>query len=150
MPEHPTDKSRYKSPSGGDYVTCAQYIAEIVCTRMAEKENVGAQPYKFWNTPKWKKVFQYQVVLAHRLLRKYPESAVVRAVNSPECRRMYSLKYPPLESIIQQYHKMIEREDQSAKTIRFKKDAATRQNKAHGNKSTLQKLRELDGKKENN
>ena len=41
MPKRPTEKSRYKSPSSGDYVTCAQYIAEVMCTRMAEKENIG-------------------------------------------------------------------------------------------------------------
>ena len=100
MPEKQTDKSRYKSPSTGDYCTCAQYVAEIVCSRVAEKENVGTQAHKFWNTPKWRRMYQYQVVLANRLIKKYPEASVVKAVNSPECRRMYSLRYPSLESII--------------------------------------------------
>jgi hypothetical protein len=150
MSAYPTDKRRYKSPSGGDYVTCAQYVAEAVCTRMAEKENIGSQSYKFWNTPKWKKVFQYQVVLAHRLLRKYPEAAVVRAVHSPECKRMYSLRYPLLEKVIQKYQAIIDKENESTKTIDFKENAAIRKNRTHGKKTKLQKLRELDGQKEDN
>ena len=148
MPENPTDKSRYKSPSTGDYCTCAQYIAEIVCSRVAEKENVGTQSHKFWNTPKWRKMYQYQVVLANRLIKKYLEAAVVKAVNSPECRRMYSLRFPPLETIIKKYQKIIEHQSQNTTTIEVKEDSVSRPTKSYGKKSRLQKLRELDGKKE--
>ena len=150
MPEKPTDKSRYKSPSTGEYCTCAQYIAEIVCSRVAEKENVGSQAHKFWNTPKWRKMYQYQVVLANRLLKKYPDAAVVKAVHSPECRRMYSLRFPPLESIIQKYQKIIERESDNSTTIEVKEGATSRRNLSYGKKTSLQKLREIDGKKEDN
>ena len=148
MPEKPTDKSRYKSPSTGDYCTCAQYVAEIVCNRVAEKENVGTQAHKFWNTPKWRKLYQYQVVLANRLIKKYPEAAVVKAVNSPECRRMYSLRFPPLESIVLKYQKIIEQQSQNSTTIEVKEGSVSRQARSYGSKSKLQRLRELDGKKE--
>ena len=148
MPKNPTNKSRYKSPSTGDYCTCAQYVAEIICSRMAEKENLGTQSHKFWNSPKWRKIYQYQIVLANRFLAKYPEAAVVKAINSPECSRMYSLRYPPLESIIQKYKKISDSQNQTDDTITFKEDAVTRKNRSYGKKSTLHKLRELDGKKE--
>jgi hypothetical protein len=148
MPEHPTNKSRYKSPSTGDYCTCAQYIAEIVCGRVAEKENIGTQSHKFWNTPKWRKMYQYQVVLANRLVKKYPEAAVVKAVNSPECKRMYSLRYPSLEPIIQKYQKIIELQSQNTTTIKVEENAETRSNRSYGRKTNLQRLRELDGKEE--
>ena len=150
MPENPTDKSRYKSPSTGDYCTCAQYISEIVCGRIAEKENVGTQAHKFWNTSKWRKIYQYQVVLANRLIKKYPEAAVVKAINSPECRRMYSLRYPPLESIIKKYQKIIEQQEQNSTTIEMREDSSSRRGRSYGKKTALQKLREIDGKKEGN
>ena len=148
MPEKPTDKSRYKSPSTGEYCTCAQYIAEIVCSRVAEKENVGSQAHKFWNTPKWRKMYQYQVVLANRLLKKYPDAAVVKAVHSPECRRMYSLRFPPLETIIQKYQKIIKQQDQNSATIIGRDSEPSSRSRSYGKKTALQKLRELDGKKE--
>ena len=147
MPENPTDKSRYKSPSSGDYITCAQYVAEVMCNRMAEKENVGSQAHKFWNLPKWKKHYQYQVVLANRLVKKYPEAAIVKAINSPECKRMYSLRFPPLESIIQKYQKIIERQSQDSTTIEVREDAS-RRSRRYGKRTSLQKLRDIDGKKE--
>ena len=148
MPEQPTDKSRYRSPSSGDYITCAQYIAEVMCTRMAEKENVGTQAHKFWNLPKWQKHYQHQVILANRLVKKYPEAAIVKAINSNECRRMYSLRFPPLESIIQKYQKIIEQQSQNSTTLEVEEIAQARRNKSYGKKTKLQKLRELDGKKE--
>ena len=148
MPENPTDKSRYKSPSTGDYCTCAQYIAEIVCSRVAEKENIGTQSHKFWNTPKWRKMYQYQVVLANRLINKYLEAAIVKAIHSPECRRMYSLRFPPLETIIQKYQKIIKQQEQNSATIKVREDATSRRIRSYGKKTALQKLRELDGKEE--
>ena len=117
--QQPTEKSRYKSPSTGEYCTCAQYISEIVCGRMAEKENVGTQPYKFWNTPKWKKVYQYQAVLANRLLKRYREAAIIKALHSPECKNMYSLRYPRLESVIRKYEQVIDQQS-SVTTIEIK------------------------------
>lgn len=149
MPDQPTEKSRYKSPSSEGYVTCAQYIAEIMCNRMAEKENVGSQAHKFWNLPKWRKHFQYQVILANRLVKKYTESAIVKAIHSPECSRMYSLRYPPLESIIQKYEKIIERQAENSTTIEVREDA-TRRQRGYGKKTNLQRLRDIDGKKESN
>lgn len=149
MPENPTEKSRYKSPSSGDYITCAQYVAEVMCSRMAEKENVGSQAHKFWNLPKWQKHYQHQVILANRLVKKYPEAAIVKAINSPECRRMYSLRYPSLGTIIEKYQKIIEQQRQNSTTIELGK-GSTRRDRSYGKKTALQKLRELDGKKEDN
>ena len=148
MPKNPTHKSKYKSPSSGDYITCAQYVAEVMCTRMAEKENVGSQAHKFWNLPKWKKHYQYQVVLANRLVKKNTEAAIVKAINSPECKRMYSLRFPPLESIIQKYQKIIEQQEENSTTIKVEENVMSRRHRSYGKKSKLNKLRELDGEKE--
>ena len=71
MTEKRTDLSRYKSPSTGDYCTGAQYIAEMMCQRMAENSNEGSLAYKFWNTNKWKKTYQLQIIAANRLVDEY-------------------------------------------------------------------------------
>jgi len=115
---------------------------------MAEKENVGSQAHKFWNLPKWKKHYQYQVVLANRLVKKYTEAAIVKAINSPECKRMYSLRFPPLESIIQKYQKIIEQQEENSTTIKVEENVMSRRHRSYGKKSKLNKLRELDGEKE--
>ena len=82
MAEERTDLSRYKSPSTGDYCTGAQYIAEMMCQRMAEKDNEGSLAYKFWNTKKWQKTYQLQVIAANRLVEKYEERAIIAALKS--------------------------------------------------------------------
>ena len=147
MAKERNEKSKYKSPSTGEYCTCAQYMAEVMCTRMAEKENKGTQAYKFWNTDKWKKTYQHQVILANRYAKKYDTRAMVRAINSPELRRVYSLRYPKIEQVFAKYQKIIEQEDAEMTIIEVKEDAKTRSRSSFGKKKNLQMLRDLDAKK---
>ena len=149
MAKERSDKSKYVSPSTGEYCTCSQYIAEIMCTRMAQKENEGTQAYKFWNTDKWKKTYQHQVVLANRLIKKYSTKAIVRAINSRELKSVYSLRYPNIDSVIRKYQKIIEQEDRQSTIIEVKEDPKSRSGKSFGKISKMQRLRGLDGKEEN-
>jgi hypothetical protein len=144
MAKERSEKSRYKSPSTGEYCTCAQYVAEFVCTRVAQKDNEGMQGHKFWNTPKWKKMYGWQVVLANRLVKKYREEAIVKAINSKECKKMYSLRYPRLPAIIKKYQDQIERNEASMKPIEVPETHTTR-TVSFGKKSMINKLRGLDG-----
>jgi hypothetical protein len=144
-----TEKSNYKSPSTGEYCTCAQYLAEIMCTRMAQKENEGTQSYKFWNTSKWKKTYSYQVILANRLAKKYECSAIVKAINSKELKHVYSLGYPNLEQVICKYQKIVEQQDAQSTNINIQEEPKGRKN-SFGKKSSLQRLRGLNGKEEEN
>jgi hypothetical protein len=77
-----TSLSRYKSPSTGDFCTSAQYVAEIVCQKLATHEKAGTLPYKFWNLPKWKKIYIRQVALANKLIKEYGDEAVVKFIKS--------------------------------------------------------------------
>ena len=148
MSKERTDKSKYISPSTGEYCTCAQYVAEIMCTRMAQKENEGTQSYKFWNTKKWKKTFSFQVILANRLAAKYPCAAIVKAVNSRELKNVYSLRYPNIEDVIEKYEKRIESEKKDVTIIDIQEEPKSRSS-SYGKKSSLQRLRNIDGKEEN-
>jgi hypothetical protein len=145
-----SNTSKYQSPSTGEFCTCAQYIAEIMCTRMAQKDNQGTQAYKFWNTDKWKKVYQYQVVLANRLIKKYSEKSVSQAINSNELRRAYSLRHPKVDDVVRRYDIAVKSDELKIKRdLDVKEDPKTRRG-TYGKTTKLNKLRSLDGKKGNN
>ena len=149
MAKERSDKSKYISPSTGEYCTCSQYIAEIMCTRMAQKENEGTQAYKFWNTKKWKKTYSFQVILANRLAAKYDCAAIVKALNSNELKNVYSLRYPNIERVIEKYQKIIESENRN-RTIIDVQDKPKSRSSSYGKKNSLKRLRDIDGKKEEN
>jgi hypothetical protein len=86
----------FKSPSTGTMCDAAQYIAEIMCLRKAEKENKGSLAYKFWNKSQ-KKAYQAQIVAAKRLITSFGVDVVIAFINSEKGKKIYSLGfYNPL------------------------------------------------------
>ena len=86
-----TEKSRYESKySPQKYVTAAQYINELVCEHKAkfDKVELGLQ---FWKYKQWKSFFMRNLRKIHRLLREYPELAVLRAIKSKGFTNRYSI-----------------------------------------------------------
>jgi hypothetical protein len=82
---------KYRSPSTGDLCTSAQYVAEIICQKAAHHEKAGTLPYKFWNLPKWKKLYIRQVSLANKLIKEYGEESVIKFVKSSAGKKTISL-----------------------------------------------------------
>jgi hypothetical protein len=121
-----TEKSKYKHQSTGDYCTCASYLAELMCLRLAEHKNEGKLGYKFWNKKPWDWTFKQQLFTANALIKKYGETAV---------------------EIIKQ-SKILEENKESKQELEIKEKPTIRK-KTYGKKSKLNKLRGLDGKKEN-
>ena len=142
-----TDKSKYKHQTTGDHCTCAAYLAETMCLRLAEYKNEGNLTYKFWNNKPWDWTFKQQMFAANSLIKKYGEKAVVRAVANQKS--IFSLKNRRLLPEINKQVKLIEQEQtKPAQELDVKKEAKTRK-KSYGKKSGLNKLRGLDnGKKE--
>ena len=64
-----SNKSKYKHESTGDYCTCAQYVAAIMCQRNAERKNQGSLPYKFWNKKPWDWTYKKQLFVANKVLK---------------------------------------------------------------------------------
>lgn len=62
-----TSKKKYNSQYGAGLITDAAYLVEYLAQRVALKEKKNL-PVKFWNTPQWKKWFQWQIVAANALL----------------------------------------------------------------------------------
>ncbi len=144
MSKKRTNKSNYKSPSTGEYCTAAQYIAEIVCQRQAEKDNVGTPAYKFWNTDKWKKSYTHQIILANRLVKKHDERAIIKALKSARGKSIYSLRFPGLEDLIKKEQENLNRSDYKESIDIENVDTSKKPRRPFGNKSSFSKLRDLD------
>jgi hypothetical protein len=148
-----TEKSRYKHQTTGGYCTCAAYVAEAMCIRNAENKNEGSLPYKFWNKKPWDWTFKRQLIAANKILKDCPEEVLVKAIGSPQFKKIFSLNSPRAKSIINR-HKIQQKLDKKSKknnadqNLNIKKEATTRK-KSYGKKSKLDKLRSIErGKKE--
>ena len=144
MAKKRSEKSRYKSPSTGEYCTAAQYIAELMCQRMAEKENEGSLAYKFWNTDKLKNAYKHQLVLANRLVNKHDERAIIKALKSNRGSNIYSLRFPHLEQMIKKAEREMQRLDEKQDVINHEENKTHSKRKRFGKESELSKLRKLD------
>jgi len=91
MAQEQSEASRYKSKYGEEnsYCTPQNYIAELVCERLAMKEKC-VLPVKFWNTDKWKKTYLMQLLTATSLLKMYEPAAIIAALKKNW--KCYSLK----------------------------------------------------------
>ena len=101
----------YKHKTTGQECNAAQYIAEMVCLREAEKQRVGRPAYALWNTDKWQKKFKSQVTKAYGLLKKYSDKAIINALNSYKGKNIYSLRVKFLEPIIKAEQKKLDKID---------------------------------------
>lgn len=137
-----TDKSKYKHQSTGDYCTCAAYLAELMCLRLAEHKNQGNLTFKFWNKKPWNWTFKKQLFLANKLIQEYGEVAVVRAVNSPSLLRVFSLKNNRVIPEIKKQVIALDNQKEKVQNLEIDKEQITRK-KAFGKKSALSKLRGL-------
>lgn len=141
-----TEKSKYKHKSTGEYCTCAAYLAELMCLRLAEFKNQGSLGYKFWNKKPWDWTFKQQLFSANSLIKKYGETAVVKAVNSPYLSKVFSLKNKRVVPEIKKQLDIIEKQKNEEK-LDIKEEPKVRK-KTFGKKTGLNKLRGLNGKKE--
>lgn len=82
----------FKSVSTGEPCTASQYIAEIVCMRKRDKQNVGSLEYKFWNKSQ-KDEYQIQIRVANKIIKKYNSKALLHYLNSPKGKKTYSLGF---------------------------------------------------------
>jgi hypothetical protein len=74
-----SDKRRFESRFGGNYITSAQYVVEQLCVSVAH-QNKSDLPDKFWQLPEWEKFFKWQIKYAVMILKYYDASAIVAAM----------------------------------------------------------------------
>lgn len=98
MPSERTEKSLFKSESNGNFITGAQYIAEIMVMREAEKEQVKLSQH-FWSSNPWKQKLQSQVTKCYQLLKTFSEKAIINAIQKNKW--LYSLRSNKAKELIQ-------------------------------------------------
>ena len=138
-----SEKSKYKHQTTGDYCTCAAYIAEMMCLRLAQYKNEGNLAFKFWSKKPWDWTFKQQLFAANKLIKQYGEKAVLRAVL--EKKSIFSLKNKQMLPEIERQADAIKKQTSEEQKLDIKKNAQNRK-KSYGKKSALDKLRKLDGK----
>lgn len=83
MAEHKSDDSKHTSKWGGGFVTSAQYLAELICENIAKKNKKNLFN-RFWQTEAWEKTFQWQIICANRLLKKYHPSVLIKVLSDSQ------------------------------------------------------------------
>jgi len=85
--------------SNGKSVTAAQFITEIICERIAQKNKKDLH-YRFWVAKEWEKEYKGQIATAHKLLNKYDAKDIIDALKSNAGSKIYSLRAPHLCDIV--------------------------------------------------
>jgi len=135
--------------SNGKEVSASQYITELICSKKASS-NGKELPQKFWELKEWGAYFRQQIVSANALLRIYDARAIIRALNNPKCFKVYSLRAPQLDAIIQEEErKLQEIAAQQAAAPKVVLADITAKPRPHQTKpNVFSKLREIDGEEE--
>lgn len=129
--------------SNGKLVSAAQYITEIICENKAKLTGQDLH-YKFWINKIWSAYYRNQIGTANKLLEKYSETSIVRALNTREASKIYSLRAPHLIPIIEQQEQILGTENTSL-TIEFdRKEDKTYKTNDTIKKNILSKLKDLD------
>lgn len=127
--------------SNGKTVTAQQYITEIICENKAKIEKKDLY-FRFWTNKDWSKFYRDQIATANKLVKKYPEKAIIKALQNPKASRIFSLRAPHLIPIIEKEKENIENSNTalSKEYDRSDKKFEPRNKKS----STLSKLKELE------
>lgn len=139
-----TTKKYTSKYSNGKLVSAAQYITEIICEKKAKIEKKDLH-FKFWTNKIWASFYRNQISSANALLKKYSETAIIRALTNYKTSKIYSLRAPSLVAIIKEQEKVLN--DEASKDIKIPIISRNTNNtgKNHKNKSNiLDKLKDID------
>jgi hypothetical protein len=129
--------------SNGKLVSAAQYITEIICEKKAKLTGQDLH-HRFWASAKWAAYYRNQIGSANKLLKKYSETAVVKALNTPEASKIYSLRAPHLLPIIEQQQKILESQNQTLSIELDRKENKTYKVNNTDKKNIVSKLKDLE------
>lgn len=107
MAKDRSDKSKYLSRYSEGYVSAGQYITELICEKKATSLKKEL-PVRFWKLDEWASYFRNQIGSAHKLLKQFHEKAIIKALNNPKARSIYSLRAPHLLPIIKEEQAAVE------------------------------------------
>lgn len=85
--------------SNGKQVSAAQYITEIICEKKAKLDKKDLH-YRFWVSPEWAAYYRNQIATAYKLIKEFDAICIVKALNSKNGEKIYSLRAPHLIDLI--------------------------------------------------
>lgn len=128
--------------SNGKEVSAAQFITEIICERKAvlSKEDLH---YRFWTQKKWASFYRNQIGSAHKLLKKHNAKAIIRALNTNQGKKIYSLRAPHLPAMIEHEQSLIDKENVNI-TIDINRNDDIKFRQASKSKNIISRLKDLE------
>jgi hypothetical protein len=140
-----SNNKKYPSKySNGKLVSEAQFITEIICERIAKKENKDLH-YRFWLSKNWEKQFKGQIASANKLLNTYPINDIIDALKSYKGQKIYSLRAPHLPAIIEEVASKRPKVDKTInKTHDIKRNMLESGSKKTKTNNILDKLRGIE------
>ncbi len=100
MAQERSDKCRWFSKYAQAWISDSQKLAEFICERMAAGKKLSL-PQKFWFDPSWGKIHKTQLVLASKLLKKFPCELILEVLGSASG-NTWSLAAPWLSQLLEQ------------------------------------------------
>lgn len=138
-----SDKLYPSKYSNGKQVTAAQYITEIICERKAKNSKKDLH-YRFWTNKLWEKFYKDQIASAHKLLKKYSDTAIIRALNSDQAQKIYSLRAPFLAPIIDQEEQKLQSQNQELSLKLSRPSIVNFDRNSTKQSNIISKLKDLD------
>ena len=144
------ESKKIVSRFSGHETSPAHFLVEIAMMRKAAKDK-KTLPQNFWNSPLCKNEYKLQIVKASNLLKYFSLEDIVRGLESKDGSWIYSLSYNGLIDIIKKHQSLNkieikQVEKSNAVILDINPDNANIAPKsAPPKKSTINKLRELDG-----
>ena len=129
--------------SNGKTVSSAQYITELICEKMAQKEKRDLH-YRFWLSSQWQQYYKNQIGSAHKLLKKYEDQAIIRALANPKSAKIYSLRAPHLIAIIEEEQNKLATENKTLSLKIERKENIIFGEANKKSKSIISKLKDLE------
>lgn len=137
------DKKYPSKYSNGKSVSSAQYITEIICEKKAKIDKKDLH-YRFWVSPEWQLFYRNQIATANKLIKKYDDVSVIRALNNPKASKIYSLRAPFLESIIHEEQVKLDSENKNLTIDLSRKENIKFSRSSKKNTGILSKLKDID------
>ncbi len=148
MADTQSETCPYQSRYGGGWQAPSQFLAESMVARQARMKKTSL-PLKFWRLERWNREYQAQARHASSLLRLYDCEAIMRALRTPEGKKIYSLGAKFLDPLVRVEQERLDRLKAARQAAPPEpepeppaKDASPRPAFVE-TKSTLSKLRDL-------
>jgi hypothetical protein len=133
--------------SNNKEVSPAQYITEIICENKAKKEKKDLH-YRFWLNKEWANYFKNQIASANKLIKKYGDVAIVRALKNAKASRIYSLRAPYLIPIIEEEKKKLSQENTEINlNLNRPKDVKFGSKQINRKQNIFSKLKDIDNER---